>query len=230
MPQVFRIELTFTKGYIAHPYWPELERAINIQKESGTRRARSEDKRVKALRDYLSAKGMSMDDYEALLAKAQRSFYTFADVGDDGFTREKHDPDEICVPAHQMYGCCAQAADLVSSSLRIARRDQIRTVMLISDIATGKTGPDGTWDRFAVVKSGTGQTLSNQRALRSNQYLGPFVGHGFIAFSPDIVALQKVTDFLEFAGREIGVGASRKMGWGRFTLKIAAAPAARRVA
>jgi len=225
---IYPIELTFTKGYIAHPYWPELERLINVQKESGTRRARSEEKRVKALRDYLAAHDMSMEDYEALQKLAERQFYTYGTAPDDFHLLHRvaghaaNDADEITIPSHQLYGCLAQAADLASSAIRIARKEQIRTVVHVSNISTGKTRSDGTWERFVQVKSGTGQTLSNQRALRSNQYLGPFVGHGHVAFSEDIVAYRKMTDFIEFAGREIGVGASRKLGWGRFTVKISA--------
>src|SRR5262245_15097 len=216
---IYPIELTFTRGYIAHPYWPELEKLINIQKESGTRRARSEEKRVKALRDYLTAHDMSTDDYERLQARAERQFYTFADVGDDNMMSGRPG-DEITIPAHQLYGCLAQAADLASSAIRIARKEQIRTVVQISNVSTGKARSDGVWERFVQVKSGTGQTLSNQRALRSNQYLGPFVGNGFLQFSEDIVPYRKMVDFVEFAGREIGVGASRKLGWGRFTIRI----------
>ena len=216
---IYPVELTFTKGYIAHPYWPELEKLINIQKESGTRRARSEEKRVKALRDYLAAHDMSMDDYEKLQARAERQFYTFGDVGDDDMMRGRPG-DEITIPAHQLYGCLAQAADLASSAIRIARKEQIRTVLQVSNVSTGKSVGDGVWERFVQVKSGTGQTLSNQRALRSNQFLGPFVGHGFVAFSEDIVAYRKMVDFVEFAGREIGVGASRKLGWGRFAIRL----------
>ena len=74
------MELEFPKGYIAHPYWPEREKVINIQKESGTKRARSEEKRIKNLRDYLVQRGLSMEDYEELVRKADRQFYTVADL------------------------------------------------------------------------------------------------------------------------------------------------------
>lgn len=41
--------------YIAHPYWPEREKLINIQKESGLSRARTAQTRRKALDDYLAS-------------------------------------------------------------------------------------------------------------------------------------------------------------------------------
>jgi len=214
----FPIALRFN-NYIAHPYWPEQEKLINITKESGMNRARSDEKRRKALRDYLAARNMTMEDFEVLERAANRQFYTFGTTLPDGFGQQ-HDPDEICVPAHQMYGCLAQAADLASGSIRVARLEQIRTVLRVSSIATGCTKPAGVWERFVLVKSGTGQTLSNQRALRVNQYLGVFDGTGFISFNEDSVPLKKVADFLAYAGREIGAGASRKMGWGRFTVRF----------
>jgi hypothetical protein len=30
---------------------------------------------------------------------------------------------------------------------------------------------------------------------------------------------SRVRDFIAYAGREVGIGASRKMGWGRFTVQ-----------
>src|SRR5215831_4868210 len=43
----------FPKGYIGHQCWRELERVINIEKESGFRRTRSEANRNRALTEYL---------------------------------------------------------------------------------------------------------------------------------------------------------------------------------
>jgi hypothetical protein len=207
-------QITFIKGYIAHPYWPQRERLINIQKESGTKRVRSEEKRVKVLRDYLATKGMSMADYEALEQEADRQFYTAADLDNaDG-----HDITEIVIPAHQIYGMAAQACGLASSSIRIARAENLRTVLTVSDIFTGKHKADGVWERFVVVTAGAGNKLSNQRALRSNEFVGPFTATFEVKFSEEVIDPKKVDDFLGFCGREIGVGASRKLGWGRFEI------------
>jgi hypothetical protein len=205
--------LSFAKGYIAHPYWPARERLINVQKESGTKRARSEEKRIAALKNYLAAHNMSMEDYLLLEQEADRQFYCSRDLAD----ANGHDRNEIVIPAHQWYGMAAQACDLASSSIRIAKAENIRTILQISDSFTGKLKADGVWDRFVVVTAGAGNKLSNQRALRSNEYLGPFTTDVTLMFSEDIVAPNKVRDWFQFAGREIGVGASRKFGWGRFS-------------
>jgi hypothetical protein len=54
--------------------------------------------------------------------------------------------------------------------------------------------------------------------LRRNEYLGPFAAELTVEFDNALVDPVKVTDFVAFAGREVGVGASRKLGWGRFEI------------
>ena len=201
------VTLHFEKGYIAHPYWPELEKLINIQKESGTKRARSEARRLQALKDYLAAKGMTLAEYEALEKLAARPFYTNA-------------AGAILVPAHQPYGCLAQACDLGTAAVRLTTLDQLRTVLTLTDFVTDRVKADGAWERFVVVTSGAGGKLSNQRALRRNEYIADFAAEGTVRVL-DSVDPARLLRFLEYAGREIGVGASRKLGWGRFTVTLA---------
>lgn len=212
----FTASLSFGKGYIAHPYWPSMERLINIQKESGVNRVRSVARRESALREYLESHGLTMDDYLNLENQSMRPFYTIADV----LAQSQMDglnPNEIVVPAHHMYGCLAQAADMATSSIRIAVAEQLRSVLTIGDFRTARDQADGIWERYVVVKSGAGTTLSNQRAMRRNAYISNFTATGSVAFSGDILPdAEKVRKFIEFAGREIGIGASRKLGWGRF--------------
>jgi hypothetical protein len=207
-------QIEFSKGYIAHPYWAAREKLINIQKESGTKRVRSEEKRHKVLRDYLAANNMSMEDYEALEAQADRQFYQARDLGN----ANGHSLDEIVIPAHQLYGMCAQACELASAAYRIARAENLRTVLQVEDLFTGKIKADGVWERFVVVTAGAGNKLSNQRALRSNEFIGPFTSQLTVSFSEDVLDPRKVDDFIGFCGREIGVGASRKLAWGRFVI------------
>ncbi len=201
------VTLHFEKGYIANPYWPELEKLINIQKMSGLKRSRSEDKSKKTLEAWLRSHDMTADDYRALEAQAARAFYTVNGAGS-----------EILIPAHHLHGMIAQAVDMAPSSLRFCRKEQIRTMLEFSDFKTGKTAQDGVWERFVTVKSGTGQTLSNQRGLRSNPYIANFDARGGVHLV-DAEIKGKFLDLLRYAGREIGVGASRKMGWGRFEVQ-----------
>ncbi len=209
------VTIQLPKGYIGHPYWPERERLINIQKESGLNRARNPKKRQDALRAWLDAHKMTQDDYRLLEARAARPFYTAADVS---LTGRGISPEEIVIPAHHLHGMCAQAADLAPASVRLASPEQIRTVMTVGDFRTGKTKPDGVWERFAVVKTGGGQTLSNQRGLRADHYLSDVTATGTVQLVNEELS-QKAREFWAWAGREIGVGASRKLGWGRFTVE-----------
>jgi hypothetical protein len=201
----YELTIRFDKGYIAHPYWPEREKLINIQKGSGINRARSEDKRQKTLAAWLGAHDLTIEQYRELEIRANRPFYTL-----DGSA-------EIVVSAHQMHGMLAQACSLAPASIRVARAEQIRTMVSCGDLVTGKTAPDGVWERFVPVKSGTGQQLSNQRGLRSDPYIEKFSATGIVSII-DADLERKFRDLLEWAGREIGVGAARKMGWGRFTI------------
>ena len=193
--------------FVSHPYWPEREKVIQIQKESGVNRVRSQTKREQALSNHLAKMGMSMEQYDDLIAIADRPFH----LSPGGF---------IVIPSHNLYGCFAQASDFATSSIRLAPPEQIRTVLHTSDWVTRKKASDSlVWKRFVVVKSGTGQALSNQRSLRENSYIEDFEAVGTLSFSTDILRPEKVHAFLDYAGLNIGVGASRKLDNGRFTIK-----------
>ena len=201
--------LTFTlhvaRGYIADPYYPEREEVINIQKSSGMNRAKSEAKREQNLREYLLRLGMTPEEYAALVVRANRPWYKNAD--------------EIIIPAHQLYGCFIQSAVMLSASQRPCDPNNFRHLIEVSDFATGKTKEDGVFERLVMPKSGTGQPLSNQRALRRNPYISNFDAHGTLTFyKSDFEEFKAIADFVGYAGQRIGVGASRKMGYGRFTV------------
>jgi hypothetical protein len=198
------VQLIFTTpGYIAHPYTVEMYKLIELQKRSGMMRARSDKKRREALEKALKDAGMSFSDYEELKRLAERPFAT--DAGG-----------EIIIAGARILDCLVNASDVAPSA---AKMDNIRSRLKATDFRTGKSKPDGVWERFAVVRSATGK-LSNQRGLRSNQYIENFTAEGEITFDPAMVQPKALRQLLEFAGREVGIGASRKMGWGRFTVKI----------
>lgn len=180
---------------------------INIQKNSGMNRARSEEKRENNLKEYLKRNGYTMEQYHELERLSRRPFYT----SNDG---------HIIISSHQMYGCLIEAARNISASQRPCDPNNLRHVLRVSDFLTTKTRPDGTYKRLVMPKSGTGQPLSNQRALRMNDYIADFTATGTIGFFPeDVRNADELPDFLTYAGQRIGVGASRKMGCGRFIVK-----------
>jgi hypothetical protein len=200
-----KISLKFgpdSKGYIADPYWPEVFRIIEIRKRAGVDRARSEAKIRSGLEAYLRKDNMTLADYESLVVSSKRPFHTVNGEGS-----------EIIIPADKILSCIVNTNDLVPARMRI---ESPRTSLTASDFKTGKTAPDGKWERFAVVKSGMGKQLSNQRGFRSSSYIREFTATGRIETDKEMVKPDAVIELLKHAGRVIGIGASRKMGWGRF--------------
>jgi len=192
------VTIRFEKGYIANPYWPALERLITLKKQSGVDRARSETKRQQALKAWLDKSGMTMDDFAMLARDAARPFHT-SPTG------------EILIPAHHLHGFIAATAAVVPSAMRLAKPEQIRTVLECGDFVTGKTKADGVFERFIR------NPLTNQRRLQTDEYIADFTATGQVRLVNDDLVKQ-AREFVAFGGREIGIGACRKMGWGRFTI------------
>ena len=210
MQTILNICLYFPEGFICDPYWPEREELINIQKNSGMNRARSEQKRDDNLKEYLKRNGYSLEQYAELEKLCRRQFYT-STAG------------QIIISSHQLYGCLIEASRNISASQRPCDPNNLRHVLRVSDLLTTKEKADGTYKRLVMPKSGTGQPLSNQRTLRMNDYIADFEATGTIRFFPeDIRNADEIPDFLTYAGQRIGVGASRKMGYGRFVVKSCA--------
>ena len=196
-------KLIFDKpGYIAHPYWPEREQVVNIQKQSGMNRARSEDKRDAALRRYLEKMGMSMKDYQKLEQEASNEWY-------------RDDADNIIIPRHHLSGCLVQACKTSPAGTRFSQ-DQLRSLLQISDFVTDRKTADGVFKRFVLPTDGKGNPISNQRRLTKNEFIGGFQAVGTIDFDKSDVSEKAVRELLQYAGKYVGVGASRKMGYGRF--------------
>ena len=134
---ILTLKLHFQQGYIGHPYWPEQQKLIDIQKESGMRRSRSEQNRAKALTEYLEKNGMTLDDYNKLEKLASRPFVTAKDEEQLSMGKHPvngHDPDEIVIPPHQLDGAFANAADEARAATRIASREQIRSILKVKPI------------------------------------------------------------------------------------------------
>jgi hypothetical protein len=193
------------KRYIAHPYWPELAQAIDIQKQSGVNRVRSEDKRESALLNYLKKIGMSKEEYQALIEKSKRQWYRV----------DSNDPNtHIIVPAHQLSGMLVQAASSAPAGARVDP-GELRSIIDISDFVTIKAKADGVFSRYIMPKDGTGKPLSNQRQLQSNEYLENVEATGTFVIDTERVKPESVKALLEHAIVRTGVGAARKMGYGR---------------
>jgi hypothetical protein len=191
--------------YIAHPYWGELAQVIDIQKRSGVNRVRSEDKRDAALSNFLKKQGMSKEEYDALVVKSKRPWYR----------KDNDDPNSpIVIPPHQFAGMLVQAAMSAPAGARIDPAE-LRSIIEISDFVTTKTKCDGVFSRYIMPKDGSGKPLSNQRQLQSNEHLLDVEATGTLTIDTERAKVEAVRALLDHAVSRTGVGASRKMGYGR---------------
>lgn len=201
----FHLKIRFVKGYIAHPYWPEMAKLIDIQKQSGMNRAKSSANRRRALEEHLKANGMTLVAYEELERLAARPFH----MNGEG---------EIIIPAEKVHAFLVNTTDMVRSASRPCTTEQIRSLIKVTDWHTSKKKPDGAWERFVVVSAGTGQKLSNQRGFRRSEYISNFEASGEVQIEPQFVKPDTLRNLIAWGGENIGIGAARKMGWGRFEL------------
>lgn len=196
----------FERGYLSDPFWPELARLIDIEKQSGVNRARSDPGREKALVGWLTANNMTRGQYDALKAAAARPFHFLADG-------------EIIIPSAHIMAALAEAGNLCPSALRVCRNDQVRSILSCSDLRTGKTLADAlVWERLCPPKSASGALLSHQRGLRRNFYLEHFDATGLLTTRMEKDRIPALRDFVAWSGAEVGCGASRAMGWGTWSL------------
>ena len=207
------VVLKFGKpGYCDDPYWPEISKLIDIQKISGSSRARSDSKKRMALEQYLKSQKISLTDYEKL-----ENFVNSKEVNRHFHTNTKG---EIVIPSRKILACLVNACDLATSSIRPCRVEYLRRLIKCNDFNTKKKEIDGWDDRMVPVKNAVGKVLSNQRGFRSHAYIENFEAHGFIEFESEHVNEKTLRNFLHFAGWSTGVGSMRKMAYGTFTITI----------
>lgn len=201
----FDVSLRFTTPYVAHPYWPEMYQVIEITKKSGMNRAKSDANRRKALEEYLRANNMTLADFEALEAASKRPFHTTTDG-------------EIIIPRESLMAFLVAANDEARAAFKACPPEQVWTRIASTELRTGKRQPDGMWKRFATVNLGTGAKASNQRGLRENAYIADFTATGSLSIDEETVDPKTLQNLITWAGQFVGIGASRKMGKGRFDL------------
>jgi hypothetical protein len=190
-------------NYIADPFWPSRNACINIEKKSGVNRQKSEEKRVQALKAECNKQGITYERYLELKEDAKTQWYR----NKDGF---------IVIPRHHIAGTIVQTIGTAPKALRgIFSRDNLRALVQIGDFATTLKDSDGVFARF-VKLDGT-----NQRNWQENGFIGqyldmgqPFEAVGVIACQDD-KQIQTIKACFTQAIEDTGIGASRKMGFGR---------------
>ena len=207
--QTYKLTLELD-SYVASPYWPETNSLVDIQKKSGLNRARTPDKREAALRNYLKAKGMTIEDYQALEQKSKRAWYR---VDNDS------DSSEIVVPAHQFRAALVHAAKTAPAGAKIDP-ENLRSVVRCSEPRTGCTKASGRYERYVRSED------SNQRRFTTNEYLGQHPEQsikgersitctGKVKFDNTAIKKETVEKLISHALANCGIGTTRKMGCGR---------------
>lgn len=200
----FKIEMLLN-NYIAHPFWPETNLCIDIEKKSGVNRQKSEDKRKAALEAECGKREMTYADYLAAKVKATEQWY-------------KNEHNQIFIPRHQVAGALVQTIGTSPKALRGEfTKDDFRCAVQISDFVTDRTKSDGTFTRFVKLEG------SNQRSLQSNDYIGIYLDKGtqvlacgtISLVSEDVKTQVTVKGLFNAMVTRIGLGAARKMGFGR---------------
>lgn len=187
-------------SYIAQPYWPELDEVVNIQKKSGYSMARTEAKREQNLKSYLDKIGMKQSEYDDLVKRSQRKWYT-------------NENNLIIIPRHHLAGCLIQSLNTAPKTVKAKyNSESFRALVQLSDFVTTRKQCDEIFDRY--VKS----DMSHQRRRTISEVITNFEAKGTITIDAD----HKVSDLeflLNHALAECGVGSSRKMGYGRGTVQ-----------
>lgn len=215
--KTYATTFAFTGQYIGNPYTPAMFKLIEITKQSGMNRAKSEANRRKALEEHLRAEGLTLGDFERMKQEAHKPFHVAGG--------------EIIIPAERVLSFLVATCDESRAKGRPCEPNQVRSRFIATDFTTGKTGPDGIWSRFATVAAGTGAKLSNQRGLREDAYIENFEARGTLSFDEAFVDPPTLERAIAWGGQFVGIGAARKMGKGRFRLaRFEEAPAVLRQA
>lgn len=195
------VGLRFEKpGYIGLPYWPERNQIINITKEVNPKLG--EAKKQAALLAALEKRGLTMADYEVVVHKAARPFYT-------------NGSEEIVIPERVFQSFINHASMTAPKAIpRIMSKGLTFIGVRIVDgyLHTGKTAPDGTFDRFVKLEE------SNQRSFSSSPYIADFTAEGRLQVDEEIIKAADLRKLVEWAGRWNGIGSARPQGYGRFSV------------
>jgi hypothetical protein len=201
-----RIALTFGElGYAGLPYWPELATLIDISKEVHPKLKGA--KRQQAIEAELIKRGLTQADYDRLVLRSQRKFYT-ADNSDD------YGAGEIIIPRHVLAAMMVQTVKRAPKNAVPQVSTGLIHVAFQLDkgwITSGKTKADAKlYQRFVKNEE------SNQRRWDETPYVPNFTATGTALIEESLVSADDLFRIVEFGGRYVGIGSCRDQGYGRF--------------
>jgi hypothetical protein len=204
---VVKVALTFGDlGYVGKPYWPELAQIIGISKNIHPKFG--EEKKKQALEAELNKRGISDEQYQTIVQRSQRPFYTAGDL-DDG-------SGEVIIPRHVLCGMMAQVVNVAPKSAvpKLDKGSVHNGLQMVEPfLRTGKTVKDAKeFGRFVKNQE------SNERRWDSSLYLPNITATGTLIIEENFVSPEHVKAILEYGGRYVGIGSCRGQGFGRFQL------------
>jgi len=202
-----KFDIEFSDGYIACPYWKEIEWLISVQQDAGVHFKHKPSKQRELIETYCKDQGIALADYDAAKKKVETEFWYKDPAGN------------IFIPRHQMAGCIVQALHPNQGRIRhrlgtAMSREQVRTFIRVSDMTIKPAKQKKDTDYIRYVK----HPKTNLRRLQEDEMINDFVASGTVDFRDVIVKPDDLESLLRWAGDNVGVGSARLMGIGRFTL------------
>lgn len=207
MKAEFRI--TFgEQGYIALPYWPEIDRIINLKNAAGVHFKHAPAKQRELIETYCKDNGVPIAEFDAWEYK----------VANDKWYRDKNS--NIVVARHQLQGAIVQALHPKQSRMRhrlskSIPREQVRTLIAIrGDLSISPTKEE----RDSIYEHYIKHEKTNQRRLQRDEVITNFSAEGIIEWADVVAKSEDIESLLRWTGENVGVGSARIMGCGRFEL------------
>lgn len=191
-------------GYIAKPYWPERNTLINITKDVHPKLG--DAKKQQAIAAACEKRGITVEEYQRILDKAEWPFYT-----------KNGRAGEIVIPERIFQSFLNHASMTAPRAIpRIPQKGLTFIGVKISggSFSTGKTEADAQkFERFVKLEE------SNQRTFSSDKYIIDFQAQGILELDEEVINATDLKKLVEYGGRWIGIGGARPQGYGRFVVE-----------
>lgn len=202
-----KVKLKFSgddTGYIGQPFWPELSKLIDINKDVHPKLG--EAKKAQALQASCEKRGITIEEYARLKEKAKHPFYTI----NDSYKGEIVIPQRV---VQSFINHASMKAPKAVPSIKEKGLTFIGVKLVKGYLTTGKTVTDSKlFERFVKLEE------SNQRTFSSSAYIYNFNAEGTIILDEDIIKSQELQKLFEWGGKWIGLGGARPQGFGRFSV------------
>jgi hypothetical protein len=199
------VSLAFTEGgYIAKPFWKEINSLIDIGKDVHPKLG--DAKKAQAIVAACAKRGITPAQYDAMLVKSQQPFYTV-----DGDRKS-----EIVIPArviHSFINNVSQSAPKAIAKVESKGLTFIGIVVEHGHLMTGMHESDShAFARFVKMED------SNQRKWSEDRFIRNFSATGVLQVDEEVITPKNLFKLMEWGGKWIGIGSARPQGFGRFTV------------